>query len=105
MPILCQLDHSYAVEVYTWWVLYRVKSMILDSPRVSCATACTLRDGGNFTDSRSFIMALSSCGPKELGTGLVDLLLADCVRQADRFPSPQHLYSHQEGNWIQCCMQ
>ena len=28
VPIPCQLDYSYAVEVYTSWVLYRVKSMM-----------------------------------------------------------------------------
>ena len=60
MPIPCQLDHSYVVEVYTTWVLYHVKSMVLESTRVSCATARSLREGGNFTDSKSFIMVLHS---------------------------------------------
>ena len=98
VPIPCQLDHSYAVEVYTLWVLYRVKSMVLDLACVSRATACSLRDGGNFT--KSFIVALHSRRPKDLGTGLVDLSLADCVRQAERFPPPQQLYSHQEGTFL-----
>ena len=80
VPIPCKLDHSYTVEVYTSWVLYCVKSKILASARVSCATARNLKEGGNFIDSKSFIMALHSRRLDDLGTGLMDLLLADCVR-------------------------
>ena len=94
MPIPCHLDHSYAVEVYTSWQLCRVKSALLTSAHVACATARSLPEGLNFTDSKSFIMALHSRRPSELGTGLVDLLLADYIDQATPFPPPQHLYSH-----------
>ena len=97
--IPCQLDYSSAVEVYTSWVLYSVKSMILALASVSCAIARSLKEGGNFTDSKSFIMALHSRRPDDLGTGLVDLLLADCVCQAELFARPRHLYSHQDGTF------
>ena len=92
VPIPCHLDHSYAVEVYTSWVLCRVKSTLRASAHVACATARSLRKGG--------IMALHSRRPSELGTGLVDLLLADCIDRAAPFPPPQHLYSHQEGTFV-----
>ena len=58
VPIPCHLDHSYAVEVYTSWVLCRVTSPLLASVHVACAPARSLRKGGNFTDSKSFIMAI-----------------------------------------------
>ena len=61
---------------------------------------CAVREGGNFTDCKSFIMALHSRRPNELGTGLVDLLLADCIDPPTPFPPPQHLYSHQEGTGL-----
>ena len=60
MPIPCHFEHSYAVEVYPSWVLYRVKSMFLESPHVSRATVCSVKEGGNFTKSKSVIMALTS---------------------------------------------
>ena len=94
VPIPCHRDHSYAVEVYTSSVLYRVKSALLTSAHVACATARSLREGGNFTDSKSFIMALGSRRPNEVGTRLVDLLLADRIDQATPFPPPKHPYSH-----------
>ena len=50
VPIPCHLDHSYAVEVYTSWVLYRVRSTLLASAQVARATACNLREGRSFTD-------------------------------------------------------
>ena len=100
VPIPCHLDHSYEVEVYTSWVLCRVNSALLTSAHAACATACNLREGGNFTDSKSFIMALRSRCPSELGIGLVDLWLADCIDQATPFPPTQHLYSHQEGHFL-----
>ena len=56
----CHLDHSYAVEVYTSWILFHVKRAIWEPPCISCATACSPREGGNFTNSMSFIMALRS---------------------------------------------
>ena len=62
--------------------------------RVSCAVVCSLREGGNFTTSKTFIMALRSRRPDNLGTGLVDLPLAACVRMSERFSPPQRLYSH-----------
>ena len=96
----CHLDHSYAVEVYTSWVLCRVKHTLLASGTVAYATARSLREGGSFTDSRSYIQALNSCRPEELGEGLIDLLLADCIRLAGQFRSPQHLYSHQQGTFL-----
>ena len=67
---------------------------------MACATARSLREGGIFIDSRSYIQALCSRRPEELGTGLVDLLLADCIRLAGQFPPPQHLYSHQQGTFL-----
>ena len=76
------------------WVLYRVKSMVLELPRVSRATVRSLREGGNFTYSKSFIMALNSRRPGDLCMGL---LLAECVCLSERFPPPRHLYYHQEG--------
>ena len=30
----------------------------------------------------------------------MDLLLADCIEHATHFPPPQHLYSHQEGTFL-----
>ena len=98
VSIPCQLDHSYAVEVYTSWVLYRLKHQLLTSKQVAYATAQCLRAGGTFTDSQSFIQALQS--PNELGTGLVDLLLADCMSYSGSFPPPNHLYSHLEGTFL-----
>ena len=50
VPIKCHLDHSYAVKVYTSWMLLHVKTIIWESPPVSCATICSLGEGGNFTD-------------------------------------------------------
>ena len=100
VTIPCHLDHSYAVEVYTSWVLCRVKSTLLTLAHVACATAGSLGEGGNFTDTKSFIMALHNRRSSELGTGLVDLLLADCIDQATPLPPPQHLYSHQEGTFL-----
>ena len=43
---------------------------------------------------------LGSRRPAELGEGLVDLLLSNCIELAGRFPPPQHLYSHQQGNFL-----
>ena len=86
--VTCHLDHSYAVEVHTSWVLCRVKSTLLASTHVACATSCNLREGGNFIYSKSFIMALHSRCLSELSTGLVDLLLAECIDQATPFPPP-----------------
>ena len=100
LSVPCHLDHSYAVEVYTAWVLCQGNHTLLASGSVACATARSLREGGIFTDSKSFIQALCSRRPEELGTGLVDLLLADCVRLAGHFPPPQHLYSHQQGTFL-----
>ena len=97
VSVPCHLDHSYAVEVYTSWMLCRVKRVMLASTHVACATAHSLRGVGNFTDSKSFIFVLRSRCPEELGTGLVDLLLANCIEHATHFPPAQHLYSHQEG--------
>ena len=74
--------------------------MILASARVSCTTARSVKEGGNFTDCKSFIMALQSRWPDDLGKGLVDLLLSHCVCDAKLFPPPQHLYSHQEGTFL-----
>ena len=82
VPIPCHLGHSYAVDVYTSWVLFHVKSGNWDSPRISCAIVRSLREGGYFTDSKSFIMALRSRRPDDLGIGLVDMLLAACVRMS-----------------------
>ena len=73
---------------------------MLASTHVACATTHSLRDGGNFTDSKSFIVALRSRRPKELGTGLVDFLPADCIEHATHFPPHQHFYSHQEGTFL-----
>ena len=84
----------------TAWVLGRVKSALLTSAHAACGTARNLRRGGNFTDSKPFILELRSRRPSEFGTGLVDLLLADCIDQATPFPPPQHLYSHQEGTFL-----
>ena len=100
VPTPCHLDHSYAVEMYTSWVLCRVKNTLLASAHVACATARSLRDSGNFTNSKSFIMALHSRRPSALGPGLVDLLLADCIDWATPFPPPQHAYSHQEATFL-----
>ena len=100
VPVLCHLDHSYALEVYTSWELYPATSTLLASAHVACATAYSLREGGSFTDSKSFIMAHHNRRPGELGTGLVDLLLADCIHWAKSFPPPQHLYSHHEGTFL-----
>ena len=77
-----------------------VKSRILESARVSCATVRSVREGGNFTGFKSFIMAPHSRRPKELGMGLEDLLLADCIHPAGCFPPPQHLYCDQEGTFV-----
>ena len=100
VPIPCHPDHSSAVEVFTSWFLFRVKSAIGGSPRVSCAFVRSLREGRNFKHSKSFIMALHYHHPNDLGTGLVDLLLLECVRMSERFPPPPHLYSHQEGTFL-----
>ena len=100
VSVPCHLDHSYAMEVYTSWVLCQVKHTLLASGSVACATARSLREGGSFIDSKSYIQTLCSRRPEELGTGLVDLLLADCVRLAGQFPPPQHLYSHQHGTFL-----
>ena len=75
---------------------YCVRSNTLCLPRVRWLA---LRHG-SFTDSKSFIQALCSRRLEELGAGLVDLLLADCVRLAGQFPPPQHLYSHQQGTFL-----
>ena len=61
----CHVDHSYTVEVSTSWILCRVKCAMLASTHVACATAHSLREGGNFTDSKSFILALRSRRPEE----------------------------------------
>ena len=81
-------------------MLCRVKSTLLTSTHTACATARSLHEGGNFTDSKSFIMALRSRRPSELGTELVDLWLADCIDQATPFPPAQHLYSHEAGTFL-----
>ena len=100
VSVPCHLDHSYVVEVYASWILCRVKHVMLASTHVACTTPHSLREGGNFTDSKSFILALRSRHPQELGTGLVDLLLAYCIKHATHFRVPQHLYSHQEGTFL-----
>ena len=51
----CHLDHSYAVEVYTSWVLCQVKHTLLASDSEACATARSPREGGGFIDSKSFM--------------------------------------------------
>ena len=95
VSVPCHPDHFYVVEVYTSWVLCRVRHTLLASGKATCATARSLREGGSFTDSRSYIQVLSSSRPAELGEGLVDFLLSDCIRLASQLPPPQHLYSHQ----------
>ena len=65
-------------------MLCQVKHALLPSALVACATARSVRDGENFSDSS--ILAL--------------LLLADCVRLAGQFPPPQNLYSHQQGTFL-----
>ena len=69
VSVPCHLDHSYAVEVYTSWVLCRVKHALLTSGSVAYATARSLQEGVSFTDSRSYIQALSGRRPEELGAG------------------------------------
>ena len=96
----CHLDHSFAVEVYTPCVLCQVKHTLLASGSEPCATAHSPGEGGGFVDSKSFIQALCSRCLEELGTGLVDLLLADRVKLAGQLPPPQHLYSHQQGTFL-----
>ena len=98
VSVPCHLDHSYAV--YTSWVLCHVKHALLASGTAACATARSLREGESFTDSRSYIQALSSRRPEELGEGLVNLLLSNCIRLAGQFPPPQYLYSHQQGTFL-----
>ena len=100
VPIPFHLDHSYAVEVYTSWVLCRARHALLASGATVCATTRSLREGGSFTDSRSYIQALSSRRHTELGEGPVDLLLSDYIQLASQFPPPQHLYSHQQGTFL-----
>ena len=68
--------------------------MLLVLQRAACARVDISRT------PKSFIMALHSRRPDELGTGLVDLLLTDCIDQAASFPPPQHLYSHREGTFL-----
>ena len=46
-----QRDHSYAVEVYTPWVLFQIKVALSESHDISYATVRSLREGGNFTHS------------------------------------------------------
>ena len=97
----CPFHVTWTIHILgTSWVPCRIKSTLLASAHVACATARSLRKGGNLTDSKSFIMALHSRRPSELSTGLVDLLLADCIDEATPFPPPQHLYSHQEGTFL-----
>ena len=96
VSVPCHVDHSYTVEVYTSWILRRMKHARLAPTHVACATACRFRKGGNFTDSKSFILAIRSRLLEELGAGLVDLLLADCMAHATHFTPPQHLYCHQD---------
>ena len=96
VSIPCHLDHSYAAEVYTSWILCRVKRAMLASTHVACATTHSLRESSDFTDSKSFILALRSRRPEVL----VDLLLADYNEHATHFPAPQHLYSHHEGTFL-----
>ena len=43
----CHLDHSYALEVYTSWVLCQIKRALLPSGSVARATARSLPEGGN----------------------------------------------------------
>ena len=85
------LDDSYAVEVYTSWLLCRVRHTLLASGTAACATARSLREGRSFTDSRSYIQALSSSRPAQLGEGLVDLLLSNGIKLAG--PAPTSLFS------------
>ena len=100
VSVPCHLDHSYAMEVYISWVLCQIKHALLASSSVGYATAHSLREGGNFIDSRSYVQALCRRRPEEWGTTLVDLLPADCIRLAGQFPPPQHLYSHQQGTFL-----
>ena len=99
VPISCHLDHSYAVEVYTSWVMCRVRSMLLAFPHIACVTTRSLREGGDFIASRPFIIAVHRPPPSELGMWLVDLLLAECIDHAAPFGPPHHLYSRQEGTF------
>ena len=100
VSVPCHLDLSYTVEVYMSWIRCRVKRTMLAATHVACATAHNLRNGGNFTDSKSFILVLRNRRREELGTGLVDRLLADCIEHATHFPPPQHLYYHQDGTFL-----
>ena len=43
VPIPCQLDHSYAMEVYISWALFRIKVALIESHNVSFATVRSLR--------------------------------------------------------------
>ena len=76
VPIPYQLDHSYIVEAYTSWAPFRIKVALKESHDVSYDIVCCLREGGKFTDSKPYITARR---PEDLGRGLVDLLLADCL--------------------------
>ena len=82
------------------WVLLRVKRWVWESPRISCATVRSLREGGNLTDSKSFITVICSRRPDDLGMGLVDVLLAVCVCLAECLPPPQHWYSHEDCTFL-----
>ena len=79
VPIPCNLDHSYTVGVYTSDAMFRIKVALTQSCDVSYATVRSLGEGGNFTDSKSYFPALLVCKPKHFGTGLVDVLLTDCL--------------------------
>ena len=81
-------------------MLCRVRHTLLTSGAAACATARSLREGEGLTDSRSYIQALGSRRPAELGEGPVHLLLSDCIQLASQFPPPQHLYSYQQGYFL-----
>ena len=104
VSVPCHVDHSYAVEVYTSRVLCRVRHTLLALGVAACATTRGLREGGSFTGSRSYIQALSSRRPTELGEGLVDLLPSDCIKQACKLPPPQHLCSQQQGSLLESAL-
>ena len=62
---------------------------MLTSTHMAFATAMSLRTGGSFTDSKSFLQALEARKPNDLGTVLVDPLLGD--RLSYSVPPPPRL--------------
>ena len=93
------LDHSFAVETYTAWVLLTVRTH-LRNMNVGVWGGRWDSDSPTFTVSKSYVEALVTRRPASQKRGLEGDLLHQCQQMVTDFKRPSHIYSHQQGTFL-----